>query len=163
MPASTVQEVMERKVIAVHPDDSIFAAHEVIASHKFDGVPVVDAQNRLVGILTEYDLIVKGSSLHLPTFQKILSELEVYKKDRNRLSQEIAELKELKVKDIMNTNPLTLPDTASFEDAVAAFRDHHRVNPIPVIDSDRKVVGVVSRCDILKLFSLLGSGADNKA
>ncbi|MFY9462929.1 MAG: CBS domain-containing protein [Candidatus Sungiibacteriota bacterium] len=157
MEKSTVQEVMERKVIAVHPEDSVFAAHEVIASHNFDGVPVVDAENRLAGILTEYDLIAKGSSLHLPTFQKILSELEVYKKDKSRLNQEIIELKELKVKDVMNSDPLTLPDTASFEDVVAAFRDHHRVNPIPIIDKDHKVIGVVSRYDVLKLFSLVGS------
>ncbi len=160
MNEASVQSVMERKVVAVRPEDSIFAAHEVMVSHSFDGVPVVDAENRLVGILTEYDLIVKGSSLHLPTFQKILSELEVYRKDKERLNQEIAELKELKVKDMMNTDPLTLPDTASFEDAVAAFRDHHRVNPIPVIDADHKVIGVVSRYDILKLFSLVKSDTE---
>ncbi len=159
MNEASVQSVMERKVVAVHPEDSVFAAHEVIASHNFDGVPVVDADNRLAGILTEYDLIAKGSSLHLPTFQKILSELEVYQKDKNRLNQEVAELKELKVKDVMNTDPLTLSDTASLADVVAAFRDHHRVNPIPVIDRDHKVIGVVSRYDVLKLFSLVGSEA----
>ena len=38
----------------------------------------------------------------------------------------------------------------TLEEVVAAFRDHHRVNPIPVIDENRKVVGVVSRFDVLK-------------
>lgn len=151
----TVQDVMSRQVVAVRPETPVLEAHEVISKHAFDGVPVVDAENRLVGILTEYDLVVKGSSLHLPTFQKILSELPVYRKDRSRFRNEVKELTALTVRDVMNPDPLTLAEDATFEDVVAAFRDHHRVNPIPVIDSERKVVGVVSRYDVLKLFGEL--------
>jgi len=151
----TVQDVMSRQVVAVKPEMPVVEAHEVIAKHNFDGVPVVDSEDRLVGILTEYDLLVKGSSLHLPTFQKILSELPVYRKDRSRFRKEVAELEKLTVRDVMNTDPLTLPHDAPFAEVVAAFRDHHRVNPIPVIDHERKVVGVVSRYDVLKLFGEL--------
>ena len=151
----TVQDVMSRQVVAVKPETPVVEAHEVIAKHNFDGVPVVDGENRLVGILTEYDLLVKGSSLHLPTFQKILSELPVYRKDRSRFRNEVKELTALRVRDVMNSDPLTLAEDAAFEDVVAAFRDHHRVNPIPVIDHERKVVGVVSRFDVLKLFGEL--------
>lgn len=156
MSTPTVQDVMTRDVISVHPDTLVLEVHDTLAKHNFDGIPVVDAENRLVGILTEYDLIVKGSSLHLPTFQKLLAELSVYRKDRSQFQNEVAELQALKVKDVMNADPLTLPDTASLEQVIASFRDHHRVNPIPVIDAQDKVVGVVSRYDVLKLFKLAG-------
>lgn len=156
MAQPTVQDIMVREVIAVRPETPVIEAYEVLSRHNFDGVPVVDHENRLVGILTEYDLIVKGSSLHLPTFQKILSELPVYRKDRSQFRDEVSELQNLTVQDMMNPDPLTLPDDASFEKVIAEFRDHHRVNPIPVIDKDRKVVGVVSRYDVLKIFSLVG-------
>lgn len=146
---------MTREVVSVRPETSVLEAHDAIAKHNFDGVPVVDAENKLVGILTEYDLLVKGSSLHLPTFQKILGELQVYRRDRSRFRAEVEELTKLTVRDVMNTEPLTLPETATFEEVVAAFREHHRVNPIPVIDSDRRVVGVVSRYDVLRPLGLL--------
>lgn len=158
MADTTVQDVMIREVISVSPDTPVIEAHEKISSHNFDGVPVVDEEDRLVGILTEYDLIVKGSSLHLPTFQKILSEFPVYQKDRGAFRKEIEELQNMRVRDVMNNDPLTLSEDASFEEVITAFRDHHRVNPIPVIDKDHKVIGVVSRYDVLKMFSLVGAG-----
>ena len=141
--------------LSVYPETSLLEAHNIIAAHQFDGAPVVDKENTLIGILTEYDLIVKGSSLHLPTFQKILAELSVYQKDKRQFQNEVEELKQLTVKDVMNNDPLMLPDTASFEEVVTAFRDHHRVNPIPVVDANKKVVGVVSHYDVLKLFTAL--------
>ncbi len=55
----------------------------------------------------------------------------------------------LTVKDVMNGDPLTLPDDATYHEVVAAFRDHHRVNPIPAVNESRNVVGIVSRYDIL--------------
>jgi hypothetical protein len=52
----------------------------------------------------------------------------------------------------MNAEPLTLPDGATVQEGMKAFADHHRVNPIPVIDANKKVVGVLSRSDIIKMF-----------
>jgi CBS domain-containing protein len=52
----------------------------------------------------------------------------------------------------MTANPYTLSKDATFEEALAMFRDHETANPIPVIDNDRHVVGVVSRTDLLKGF-----------
>ncbi len=155
MAIPTVQDIMMREVISVRPETPIFEVYEALSRHNFDGVPVVNAENRMVGIITEYDLIAKGLSLHLPTFQKILSELSMYRKDRGAFRREVEELQDMRVRDVMNADPFTLPEDASFEEIVAAFRDHHRVNPILVIDADKKVVGVVSRYDVIKLFSML--------
>src|SRR3989344_4160975 len=128
-----VKDVMAKKVISVEPDMPLIKAAQIIMEHSFDGVPVVDEENKLVGILTEYDLIEKSSSIHLPTFQKILE----------------------KLKDVMNEDPLTLAPETSFDEMVKTFREHHRVNPIPVIDKDKKVIGVVSRFDVLKPLQLI--------
>ncbi len=155
MAIATVRDIMEKDVVVVHPETSIFDAHEILESHRFDGVPVVDAAHRLVGILTEYDLIVKGSSLHLPTFQKILNELDAFKKDRLQFSEDAATLQRLTVHDVMNADPLTFSEDITLEEVVAVFRDHHRVNPIPVITADKTVVGIVSRYDVLKLFAII--------
>jgi len=128
-----VKDAMVKKVISVEENTPLIKAAKLIMSHNFDGVPVVDGNNKLVGILTEYDLIEKSSSIHLPNFQK-----------------EVKEVTALKVKDVMNSDPLTLRPEDSFDTMLNAFREHHRVNPIPVIDKNKKVVGVVSRFDVLK-------------
>jgi|SRR3989344_4668406 len=153
MAISTVKDIMTSEVISVHPETSILEAHKLISDHNFHGVPVVDEENRILGILTEYDLIAKGSSMHLPTFQKIVSELN-FEKNHGGLENDIEALAQLRVSDVMNSEPLTLSDTASFEEVVEVFRSHHRVNPVPVINNDKKVVGIVSHFDILQVLFL---------
>ena len=145
-----LQDIMEKNVISVHSETPLAEAAKLLTDHQFDGVPVVDKENTLCGILTEYDLISKGSAIHLPTFQMILQNLPVFRKDRSQFKNEVAQVASLTVKDVMNDDPLTLSPDATYEEVVTAFRDHHRVNPIPVIDKDRKVIGVVSRFDVLK-------------
>lgn len=153
--AMKVTDIMTKNPVVVHPDTPLFEAAGVIAEHHFDGVPVVDGDGVLAGILTEYDLVSKGSMVHLPTLQIVLQNLTAFRRDRSQFQKEVREVSALKVRDVMNADPLTLPDTAHFEDVETAFREHHRVNPIPVINSMRKVVGVISRFDLLKPLHML--------
>lgn len=144
-----VKDIMTREIFAVHPDTPLAEAAEVLARHNFDGVPVTDGEQNLVGILTEYDLVSKETSMHLPTFQMIIQQVPLAGSEGG-LPEEVRDLMRLKVADVMNRDPLTLSESATYEETVAAFRDHHRVNPIPVINDQRKVIGVVSRFDVLK-------------
>ena len=154
MKLSTIKDVMTKQVISVSPETSIIEVQEILYKHKFDGAPVVDDNGKLIGIITEYDLLTKGSAIHLPTFQKILSQLPIFSKDRSKFEEEINVISSLKVKDIMNKEPFVLYEDASFKEVVRAFQEHHRVNPIPVINKEHKVIGIVSRFDVIKLFSL---------
>lgn len=146
------KDIMTKDVIFVHPDTTLLDVAKVLAEHNFDGVPVVDNDNRLVGIVTEYDLINKTSAVHLPTLQVILKNLPQFRKEEAHFQEEILQLK---VGDIMNKEPLTLAPDISYDDVIKLFREHHRVNPIPVIDGDRKVLGVISRFDVLRPFHVL--------
>lgn len=152
----TVADIMTKDVISVSPETPLLDAAKILAEHNFDGVPVVDKENKLIGILTEYDLISKGTSIHLPTFQVILQNLSVFRKDKSQFQKELGEIAGLTVKDVMNADPLTFLENTTYEEAVTAFREHHRVNPVPVIDKDRKVIGVVSRYDVLKPLRVAG-------
>ncbi|MDA1334770.1 MAG: CBS domain-containing protein [bacterium] len=152
----TVSDIMTKEVITVQEDTPISEAAILLAEHGIDGMPVLDSSGALVGILTEYDLIGKGSAIHLPTFQQILGQLKTSHGSSKDFQKDVKEIANLKSVDVMNPDPLTLMPNASYEETVSAFRDHHRVNPIPVIDEDKKVVGVVSRFDVLKPIRLLG-------
>jgi len=146
----TVKEIMTSKAIAVHPDTPLVEVTKLLTDHKFNGVPVVDAANTLVGIINEYDLISGQAGIHLPTLQALLGTLPVFSKDKREFSKDIESVTKMKAQDVMNKDPLTLPNTATYEDVVKMFQEHHAVNPVPVIDSQRKLVGVVSRFDVLK-------------
>ena len=60
------------------------------------------------------------------------------------------------VADVMNKEPLVLEEERSVDDAIRAFTEHHKVDPIPVINSEKKPIGVISRFDMVKLFSEYG-------
>lgn len=119
---------MTKEVISASPSTPLMEAGKIMARHKFNGLPIVDSENKLLGIVTEYDIISKS---FLPI-------------DRR------GDLNVITVREVMNHDPLVLEENASFDEVVTAFRDHHSVNPIPVVDKERHVKGVVSRLDILK-------------
>lgn len=146
----SIKDIMSAKPITATAKTPLFEVAKIITEHKFNGVPVVDDHNVLIGIITEHDLISGTSGIHLPTLQTVLSSLPVFNKDKAEFSKEVSDVLKLTAQDVMNADPLTLPNTASYDDVVKAFQSHHAVNPIPVIDSTRMLVGVVSRYDVLK-------------
>ena len=149
------KDIMNRKVVSVSPGTPLSEAARLLEEHKFDGMPVVDDDNQLIGIVTEYDLISKGSAVHIPTMQFILQNLHAFPNDANQFRGDVAVVSSLTVGDVMNADPMTLSGDATFEEVVATFRDHYRVNPIPIIDKSRRVIGIISRFDLIHPLSVL--------
>lgn len=149
MPVKVLKDVMTKEVVSVFPETALFKAAKILYDNQFTGLPVID-NSVLVGIITEYDLISMESETptHIPTLQKIFQTIPI---EEGR-EKEIENLFLLKVKDVMNPDPLVLSKDATLEETVSAFKEHHRVNPIPVLDSQRKIVGIVSRSDLIKFF-----------
>ena len=134
---------MTKDVVSVFPETPLIEAAKVLYEHRYDGVPVVDSNNALLGILTEYDLVSKGSAVHLPTLQKIFSQLAITNGMVDGLKEEAAKISTLTVRDVMNAEPLTLQASATIQEAVTLFLEHHRVNPIPVVDENQREIGVI--------------------
>ena len=156
MELTQVKDVMTDKPVAAKPETPILETARLITEHHFNGVPVVDNDNKLVGLVTEYNLINEESLLHLPTLQNVLKSLPVFGKDKGQFSEKVQQVMNLKTADVMDTTPLTLYFDDSFETALKLFNDHHRVNPVPVIDRSNRLVGVLSRYDLIKLLKIYG-------
>jgi len=124
MSQGSVKSLMNPRVISVLPETSVLVAIDIVLANNFSGVPVTDKNGVLVGILTKYDLINQRNSLRDDT----------------------------SVGDVMNTDPLVLNENDSVENAARAFSEHHKVDPIPVVNENRRVVGVISRHDMVKMF-----------
>ncbi len=149
----TLKDFMSPEVVVVHSDTKVLDVAHIMAEHNFTGLPVVRDDNTLVGIVTEYDLLTKGSAIHLPTFLSLIEHFDIYKKDHSLVPPDVEKIVAMRVEEIMNSDPLTLASTVSLEDAARAFAEHHKVNPIPIVDETKKVIGILSRSDIIKFFT----------
>jgi acetoin utilization protein AcuB len=129
-----VGEWMSKNVISTTEDASMMRARKILKEKCVRRLPVVDAENRLVGIVTERD-IMKASPSAATT-------LDVY--EMTYL------LSEIKVKDIMVPNPSRIRPTDTVEKAALIMRNK-KIGGLPVVDADGKVVGMITDTDIFRL------------
>jgi sulfide:quinone oxidoreductase len=141
--AMEVRDVMTREVITVRQGTSLPAAAELMVAKKVSGVPVVDAEDRLTGILTEADFL---SAMNLDA-GIVANALETIVRKR-RVKKGMGTI----VDDIMTRVPITIRPTDSLEAAVRRM-DKNKIKRLVVTDDDHHVRGVVSRADVVKLFA----------
>lgn len=137
-----VRDRMSSPVTTVTPDTPFQDALRLMREHKFRRLPVVNAEYKLVGIVSERDLLHAAPS---PA-----TSLSVW--EMNYL------LSKLKVEQLMAARVVTVtPDTPL--EAAALLMVEHKIGGMPVIDDQRRVVGVITETDIFKSFvELLGTG-----
>lgn len=152
MELRTAQDIMTARVISVFPQTSLVEAARILREHKFAGLPVVNREGVLVGILTEYDFISRGSAVHLPTLQRIFQRMPVVNSDTDHFHEDINTIALLTVADVMNGDPIFFQKDATLREVVKTFQEHHRVNPVPVVNGFRRVIGIISRCDVVRMF-----------
>ena len=129
-----VENWMATNVIAVKPDTSLLKCRNLLKEHQIRRLPVVDDQNRVVGIISDRD--VKGASPSKATA------LEVHEMQYL--------LAELKAKDIMTAKPVTIKPWDSVEQAAIIMMDK-KFGGLPVVSEDNKLVGIITDQDIFKL------------
>lgn len=145
-----VKDIMTREVITVTEEKTVEEVVDIIIKNKISGVPVVNEDNEIIGIVSESDLIYKEKEISTPTFVPILEGyilLDSVKKFQEKLKKKIA----YKVKDIMSEPVIKVTEDEEVKEVVNIMIDK-KVNRVPVINDDGKLVGIVSRSDILKSF-----------
>ena len=146
--AELVRDIMERDPATVQVDDSIQDVIRVLRKHELPGVPVVDADGRCVGIVTEADLVVpdEQGDLHLPHYFELFGGmvfLEPLRRFEDRLRKAFAST----ALDLMTANPNSVAPEDSVQDAARRIHDTGH-NRLPVVE-DGRLVGVVTRVDVL--------------
>src|SRR3989344_1417205 len=99
-----VDELMVLNTISLSPNMSGKDAVRLLTQYKLDGAPVIASDEKVVGILTEYDLSLKGTGIHLPTLLKLFEEFDFYKVDKSKGG--LATLLSMRVGDVMNKQEL---------------------------------------------------------
>jgi CBS domain-containing protein len=139
---------MTTDVLTFRPEDTVQMAGEAMAARSIGGAPVVDEDGVIVGMLSDDDLIVSDVRLHLPTVISVLGAYLELPSSADRFDKEVRKAVGSAVADVMTPNPPTCKEDDTLEQVATVLHDHN-LSRLPVV-RDGKLVGIVSRGDILK-------------
>ncbi|MFC4528675.1 CBS domain-containing protein [Dyella halodurans] len=141
-----VSDAMTYEVRTALVTDPVSLAMRIMLGARVSGLPVVDGQGALVGIVTEGDLLRRAE---LGTERRRPRWLEIILGPR-RLAREYVETHSRRVGDLMTTRVLTTEESAPLADAVALVEKHH-LKRLPVMRQGR-LIGMLSRADLMRAF-----------
>ncbi len=144
----TAVDLMTREVTSVHEDDSVRDVGQRFLESGHHGLPVLDASGRVTGMVTERDLIDAHRQVHLPTVIALLdsiipvSGLHEYQEELRKATAVTAGQ--------LASHDLVLASPEDSLDAVADKMFQHGFHVLPVADGAGRLVGIISRSDILR-------------
>lgn len=146
----TAGEIMTREVVVVRRDTTLAEVAEIMGMKGISGVPVVDPDGQVVGVISEKDFLIH---LGLAEPKNFMSLVASYLKSQGSVTLPI---KKREAADLMSSPAVTVrPDTSVKE--IAAIFTEKGLNRVPVTDADGRLLGIVTREDIVK--AALGGGA----
>ena len=131
-----ISKIMTRNAVTIDINADISQARKIMTENNFLHLPVVDESNFLIGIVTDRDVRSVSPSFH------IAGDIGI---------EALKRFSSLKIKDIMTKNPLALSPLDTLQDALILLQKK-RFGAFPVIDEQKKLIGIVSVRDILREF-----------
>ena len=147
----TLQEIMNKYPITVGKDEQITNVAKLMVKHNLTAIAVVDEDNKLIGIVSEGDLLYKKVRPHAPHYINILG-ANIYYGGIGEYDGQVKKLMATHVEEIMTTEVITAYADAEVEVTVGAMVEKHLKN-LPVVDDAYHLIGMVSRHDIMKLIA----------
>jgi CBS domain-containing protein len=142
-------QIMTRNVITVRPDSSIVDAAKLMLERHVSGLPVLDKDGALVGIVSEGDFLRRSE---IGTQRKRPRWLQ-YLMSPGRAANEFVHQSGRKVEEIMARDPVTVTEDTQLEELVSLM-EKHDIKRLPVMQNDR-VVGIVTRANLLQAVASL--------
>lgn len=146
-----LQEIMNKYPITVGKDEQITNVAKLMVKHNLTAIAVVDEENKLIGIVSEGDLLYKKVRPHAPHYINILG-ANIYYGGIGEYDGQFKKLLATEVAEIMSTEVITAYADAEVEVTVSAMVEKHLKN-LPVVDDAYHLIGMVSRHDIMKLIA----------
>jgi CBS domain-containing protein len=141
------RDIMTTEVLTVSPETSIADLSKTLENRKIGGVPVADKGGRLVGVITQSDLVERARDLELPPAINIL-DFHIYLQIPSHMLQRVEKMLGTTVGDCMTKDPVTVaPDTPLAR--IAGLMAKQQVHTIPVVQGG-KIVGVIGKMDLVR-------------
>jgi CBS domain-containing membrane protein len=136
-----VRDVMTQNVIKVREDADINEVATLLSENRISGLPVVDIQDRVIGMITEADVLAMVGIKKGHTFKDVI---------RHLLGEPLSGPKRSKrLRDVMTKPAITTSPEADIRE-IASTLDEKRIKRLPVVDEQGKLIGVISRADIVR-------------
>jgi CBS domain-containing protein len=140
------RDVMTKDVITIKPEATVEDLARLLIEHKISGVPVVDDNNQLIGVVTENDLISQNKRLHIPTVIRLFDAFILL--GSGKMEDEIKKMAATTVDDICVKKIVSITEGTSLEE-VATIMAEKNIHLIPVL-RDKTVVGIIGKADMVK-------------
>ena len=147
-----VADVMETEPVTVQPHTPVEDVIRLMRDHEQHGIPVVNDSGRCVGFITESDLVIADEErdLHLPHVISLFGGV-VFLESLGHFEERLRKAAAAKARDLMSEDPVSIEATADVRAAARLIADSG-YDRLPVLD-DGKLVGVVTRADVLQALS----------
>jgi CBS domain-containing protein len=143
-----VSDIMTHEVVFVRPDTPVSEVAELLVKHNISGVPVVD-NTKIMGVVTEEDLIMRDTIIDAPHVLSIFDSV-FYLGSRKHFDEEMHKILATEAGELMRGKAVVISAEASVQE-LATLMVKKEVNPVPVVDADGLLCGIVSRSDLVKL------------
>ena len=145
----TAAEIMDTDAPSVSPEDDARTAIDLLSKTDLGAVTVVDEDRKVVGIVSESDLILadEESDLHLPHYLEIMGGI-VFIGSMKGFEERLDKAFATKVSELMSADPVVAHTYEAADRVAKKIADHHH-NHLPVIDEDGRLAGMVTRADAL--------------
>lgn len=158
----SIESIMRKKVPVVAPDDTVGTVASILAKSDVPGVLVVD-DGELLGIVTESDIVISKAAVDFPETVSFLGgyfragrlQLPWNREshdDASDFDHEMRRVLATTARELMTSPVINIDKDASIQD-LATIMVEHNVNPVPVVTGENKIVGIVSRKDLVKLIA----------
>lgn len=144
---ATAKDIMTKEVLTVTTDVTIEGLARILTKHDISGAPVVDEEGKLIGIVTESDLIKMEQRLHIPTVINIFDAV-IYLGSSKKFEEDIKRMAATTVEDIFRKDVVTIAENATIEE-IATIMSEKNIHHLPVVKKG-KLVGIVGKKDIVK-------------
>jgi len=144
-----VQEIMTPDVVTVRTETKIPAVVRLFREHNISGMPVVDLEGNLVGMITELDLIARHARPHFPNYVAFLDSI-IYLGSTKRYHESMRHILATTAGELMTPDVAIVPPEMDVQD-LAGMMVERGANPVAVVDAEKHLVGIVSHTDLLKM------------
>lgn len=144
----TVADVMTQNPITVRPETSITEVIQAIADRKISGLPVVDGTGKLVGVISETDLMWQETGVTPPAYIMILDSV-IYLENPTRYQKDLHKALGQTAGEVMSRDPTTITADKLISDAARVMHDRN-IRRLLVLDDAGHLVGILTRGDIVR-------------
>jgi CBS domain-containing protein len=147
----TVADVMTPNPITVNPQTPLPEAIKRLAEKKISGLPVVDEAGKIVGVISETDLMWQETGVDPPPYIMFLDSV-IYLQNPARYEKEIHKALGQTVAEVMSDKPITIKSDRPVREA-AHLMHEKKIRRLPVVDREGQLIGIITQGDIIRMMA----------